>query len=119
MEKMTTPVCSGVSSVILPKCALTIWLPYKKGISPLGLIQILCCNHLKKFQLEKIIHRSRPFRKKKGGIYLCILCQVIKSGNVKCKFTCLCEFTETYTHGTKLITSNTDCHAHHRFTNQK
>lgn len=42
IEKMTTPVCSGVSSVILPKCAFTIWLPYKKGISPLGLIQILC-----------------------------------------------------------------------------
>jgi hypothetical protein len=37
--KTTTPWCSGVSSVILPKCALTTWLPYKNGISPLGFIQ--------------------------------------------------------------------------------
>lgn len=36
--KITTPWCSGVSSVILPKCAFTTWFPYKKGISPLGFI---------------------------------------------------------------------------------
>ena len=30
--------CSGVSSVMWPKCALSIWLPYRNGISPFGLI---------------------------------------------------------------------------------
>lgn len=35
----TTPWCSGVSSVIRPRCALSTWLPYRKGISPFGLIQ--------------------------------------------------------------------------------
>lgn len=39
MLKITTPWCSGVSSVIRPRCAFTTWLPYRKGISPLGLIQ--------------------------------------------------------------------------------
>jgi hypothetical protein len=38
MLKITTPWCSGVSSVMRPRCALTTWLPYRKGISPLGLI---------------------------------------------------------------------------------
>lgn len=40
MLKTTTPWCSGVSSVILPKCAFTTWFPYKNGISPFGLIHI-------------------------------------------------------------------------------
>lgn len=35
----TTPWCSGVSSVIRPRCALRTWFPYKKGISPFGFIQ--------------------------------------------------------------------------------
>jgi hypothetical protein len=37
MLNTTTPWCSGVSSVILPKCAFKTWLPYKKGNSPDGL----------------------------------------------------------------------------------
>lgn len=40
MLNMTTPWCSGVSSVTRPRCAFKTWLPYKYGISPLGLIQI-------------------------------------------------------------------------------
>jgi len=36
----TTPWCSGVSSVIRPRCAFKTWFPYKNGISPLGFIQI-------------------------------------------------------------------------------
>lgn len=40
MLKTTTPWCSGVSSVMRPRCALTMWLPYRNGSSPAGLIQI-------------------------------------------------------------------------------
>lgn len=36
MLKTTTPWCSGVSSVILPRCAFKTWLPYKNGSSPEG-----------------------------------------------------------------------------------
>lgn len=38
MLNTTTPWCSGVSSVIRPRCALRTWFPYKKGISPFGFI---------------------------------------------------------------------------------
>lgn len=38
MLRTTTPACSGVSSVMRPRCALTTWLPYRNGSSPLGLI---------------------------------------------------------------------------------
>lgn len=53
--KTTTPWCSGVSSVILPKCALTTWLPYRNGSSPAGLIHT--CTQWSK-QSSAIIHKE-------------------------------------------------------------
>lgn len=56
--KTTTPWCSGVSSVIRPRCAFTTWLPYRNGISPFDLIQT--CRLSEK---SRNIHRS-------GGPYI-------------------------------------------------
>lgn len=41
MARMTTPECSGQSSLHLPTCAFTTLPPYKNGISPFGLIHNL------------------------------------------------------------------------------
>ena len=41
MARMTTPECSGQSSLHRPTCAFTTLPPYRKGISPFGLIHNL------------------------------------------------------------------------------
>lgn len=109
MEYTITPVCSGVSSVIRPKCAFTTLLPYKNGISPLGLIQILCC-HQVHYQQQWPRSCFHPHS------YLCVLCQMIQCSNVQGELAGLGELAKAYTQRSKVITTNITSHPHHRFT---
>lgn len=54
--KTTTPWCSGVSSVILPRCAFTTWFPYRKGISPFGFIHTWYCESTISKDFRTTIH---------------------------------------------------------------
>lgn len=101
--KTTTPWCSGVSSVIRPRCALTTWLPYKKGISPLGLIHTYAQRQLIKITTNIV---------KAAYFIFGILCNVIKCCYVQLEFTTLAEFSKACPEADEVRTSHRDPKAH-------
>ncbi len=55
IENTTTPVFTGVFSVILAKCPFKIWFPYKYVCSPFGLTQTLYFAYLARISRHVIL----------------------------------------------------------------
>ena len=84
----TTPWCSGTSSVILPRCALTTWLPYRNGSSPAGLIhtcalatRIKCC-HIRIVNSRSVVQEDSTLTSPSEDTRTCW--RPIEDGNSAC-----------------------------------